>query len=88
MGCTGRGHHRCGPQHNGEAAEFATLEWVDWFNHRRLVNRLATFRRRSSNSHTIVGVRQRDSSTEIAGIPGAVHLVGENPVASSGKPVH
>ncbi len=28
--------HRCGPWRNFEAVEFATLEWVDWFNHRRL----------------------------------------------------
>jgi transposase InsO family protein len=28
---------RCGPWHNLEEVEFATLEWVDWFNHRRLL---------------------------------------------------
>ncbi len=28
---------RRGPWHNAEAVEFATLEWVDWFNHRRLL---------------------------------------------------
>ena len=27
---------RRGPWRNLEAVEFATLEWVDWFNHRRL----------------------------------------------------
>ena len=26
---------RCGPWRSLEAVEFATLEWVDWFNHRR-----------------------------------------------------
>ena len=26
-----------GPWRNVEAVEFATLEWVDWFNHRRLL---------------------------------------------------
>ena len=26
-----------GPWRNLEAAELATLEWVDWFNHRRLL---------------------------------------------------
>ncbi len=26
--------HRRGPWRNFEAVEFATLEWVDWFNHR------------------------------------------------------
>ena len=29
--------HRCGPWRSFEAVEFATLEWVDWFNHRRLM---------------------------------------------------
>lgn len=29
--------HRRGPWRNFEAVEFATLEWVDWFNHRRLL---------------------------------------------------
>ena len=26
-----------GPWRNLEAVEFATLEWIDWFNHRRLL---------------------------------------------------
>lgn len=29
--------HRKGPWRSMEAVEFATLEWVDWFNHRRLL---------------------------------------------------
>jgi transposase InsO family protein len=29
--------HRRGPRHSFEAVEFATLEWVDWFNNRRLL---------------------------------------------------
>jgi putative transposase len=29
--------HRRGPWRNFEAVEFDTLEWVDWFNHRRLL---------------------------------------------------
>lgn len=29
--------HRGGPWRNIESVEFATLEWVDWFNHRRLL---------------------------------------------------
>ena len=28
---------RNGPWRNIEEVEFATLEWVDWFNHRRLL---------------------------------------------------
>ena len=29
-------HRRC-PWRNFEAVEYATLEWVDWFNNRRLL---------------------------------------------------
>ena len=29
--------HRRGPWRSFEAVEFATLEWVDWFNNRRLL---------------------------------------------------
>ena len=29
--------HRPGPWRSFEAVEYATLEWVDWFNHRRLL---------------------------------------------------
>ena len=29
--------HRRGPCRNFEAVEYATLEWVDWFNNRRLL---------------------------------------------------
>ena len=28
---------RCGPWRSLEAVEFATLDWVDWFHHRRLL---------------------------------------------------
>ena len=29
--------HRRGPWRNSDAVEYATLEWIDWFNHRRLL---------------------------------------------------
>ncbi|PRZ45574.1 integrase-like protein [Tritonibacter scottomollicae] len=29
--------HRRGPWRNFEAVEYATLEWVDWFNNHRLL---------------------------------------------------
>lgn len=32
--------HRRGPWRSFEALEFATLEWVDWFNNRRLMGPL------------------------------------------------
>ena len=30
--------HRRGPWRSMEAVEYATLEWVDWFNNRRLLD--------------------------------------------------
>ena len=45
--CANSGHsprHRSplqrGPWRNFEAIEFATLNWVDWFNNRRLMERI------------------------------------------------
>lgn len=32
--------HRRPPWHGGEDLELATLDWVDWFNHRRLYGAL------------------------------------------------
>ena len=32
---------RRGPWRNIEAVEFATLKWLDWFNHRRLLEPIA-----------------------------------------------
>ena len=29
--------HRHGPWRTMDAVEYATLEWVDWFNHRRIL---------------------------------------------------
>jgi len=31
--------HRCGPWRTMDAVEYATLEWVDWFNRRLSMNR-------------------------------------------------
>lgn len=35
--------HRRGPWRSFEAVEYATLEWVDWFNHRRLLGSVRNF---------------------------------------------
>jgi putative transposase len=32
--------HRRGPWRSAETVEFATLEWVDWFNNRRLLEQI------------------------------------------------
>ena len=63
--------HRRGPWRSLEAVEFATLEWVDWFN-----NRSATSRRPKPRNATTPCCKnqpwQRDSNQIASGKPGAV----------------
>ena len=76
--------HRRGPWRSFEAVEFATLEWVDWFNNRRLLEPLATSRRPRPRSATTPRWTnqpwQRDSSQTASGKPGAVHRSSDLPV--------
>ena len=44
--------HRRGPWRSFEAVEFATLEWVDWFNNRRRWSPSVTSRRRKPRNAT------------------------------------
>jgi hypothetical protein len=53
--------HRSGPWRSFEAVEFATLEWVDWFNHRRLLEPSATFPRQKPNLATDADDHRRHS---------------------------
>jgi hypothetical protein len=68
--------YRRGPWKGLEDVEFATLEWVAWYNGRASSNRSATCRRPSSN-RPIGTVRRpqpawRFSRNELSGKPGAV----------------
>ena len=69
--------HRRGPWRNLEAVEFATLEWVDWFNNRRLLEPIGDippveFEQMYIGSNRVTPSR-RDSHPELSGDPGAVH---------------
>jgi transposase InsO family protein len=44
--------HRRGPWRSFEAVEFATLEWVDWFNNRRLLEPIGKSRQPRLKSTT------------------------------------
>ncbi len=44
--------HRQGPWRRFEVVEFATLEWVDWFNHRRLLEPIGTIPPAEAEEHT------------------------------------
>jgi putative transposase len=66
---------RCGPWRNIDAVEYATLEWVDWFNHRRLLEPIgnvppaeleqAYYRQLEGSSHG--GLTQTNESPENPG---------------------
>lgn len=45
--------HRRPPWQTKEAVEFATLEWVSWFNHVACLNSSATFRQQKLRQTTI-----------------------------------
>jgi transposase InsO family protein len=52
--------HRRVPWRSCEAVEFATLEWVDWLNNRRLLKPSATSRRpKPRNATAPCGANQR-----------------------------
>ena len=68
--------HRRGPWRSFEAVEFATLEWVDWFNNRRLLERSATSRPPRQKRATMIRRRHepwpRDPNQPASEKPGAV----------------
>jgi transposase InsO family protein len=43
--------HRRGPWRSFDAVEFATLEWVDWFNNRRLLEPIANIPPAEAEEH-------------------------------------
>ena len=69
--------HRRGPWRNFEAVEFATLEWVDWFNNRRLLEPIGNIPPAEAEARYYAQTRvtpwPRDSNEIASGKPGAVH---------------
>jgi len=43
--------HRSGPWRNVEAVEYATPEWVDWFNNRHLLEPIGTIPPAKAEAH-------------------------------------
>ena len=67
---------RRGPWKGIDEVEYATLEWVDWFNYRRLLEPSAISHQPSSRPPTTKGripATLPDSSTRASGEPGAIH---------------
>ena len=69
--------HRRGPWRSFEAVEFATLEWVDWFNNRRLLEPIGNIPPAEAEATTPCSKTQpwrRDSNETASGKPGAVQI--------------
>ncbi len=53
-----------GPWRNVEEVEFATLEWVDWFNHRRLLEPIGNIP--PAEFEALYHQSQKESAKEVA----------------------
>ena len=51
--------HRRGPWRSFEVVEYATLEWVDWFNHRRLLELIGNIPPAEVEEHYYAMIEQR-----------------------------
>ena len=52
--------HRRGPWRSFEAVEYATLEWVDWFNHRRLLETIGNIPPAEAEAQYYAAINQLD----------------------------
>jgi transposase InsO family protein len=52
--------HRRGPWRTFEAVEYATLEWVDWFNNRRLLEPIANIPPAEAEANFYAALEQPD----------------------------
>ena len=68
--------HRRGPWRSMEAVEYATLEWVDWFNNRRLLEPIGNIPPAEAEAAYYADWRnslsQRDLNQIASGVTGAV----------------
>ena len=65
---------RRGPWRSLEAVEFAALDWVDWFNTRRLLEPSATCRRPNTKHATMSRPQWLDSRNSPSDDPGTVQV--------------
>ena len=70
--------HRRGPWRSFEAIEFATLEWVDWFNNRRLLGPIGNIPPAEAEAAyyaplEMTAIAASDSIKTASGKLGAVH---------------
>ena len=57
--------HRCGPWCSFEAVEYATLEWVDWFNNRRLLEPIGNIPPTEAEANFYVALERSDMAASL-----------------------
>lgn len=66
-----------GPWKNLDEVEYATLEWVDWFNNRRLFEPIGEVPRLNLKWRIVAGWKSQpwrhDSAKIVSGITGVIH---------------
>lgn len=76
--------NRQGPWRGLDDVEYATLEWIDWFNHRRILEPIGdippaeyedNYYRQNSPAET-AGPKQNSGKTTVSDKPGPVHWTG------------
>jgi SRSO17 transposase len=81
--------HQRGPWRSFAAVEFATLEWVDWFNTRRLLEPIGNMPPQRPKRATMPRPRGQpwppDPNQTASGKPGAVHGVARQYCGQAGK---
>ncbi len=60
--------HRRGPWRNFEAAEYATLEWVDWFNSRRLLEPIGNIPPAEAEANFYAALETEDIAAQLTEI--------------------
>jgi putative transposase len=57
--------HRRGPWRNFEAVEYATLEWVDWFNNRRLLEPIGNIPPAEAEANFYAALERSDMAAQL-----------------------
>ena len=52
--------HRCGPWKSMDAVEYATLDWVDWFNNKRLLGPIGNIPPTEAEANYYAALEEKD----------------------------
>jgi hypothetical protein len=77
--------HRRGPWRSFEAVEFATLEWIDWFNHRRLLEPIGNIQPAEAEEHYYATLDQPAMAAWLKRNSLRQTRVGSQPCCRSGR---